>query len=363
MTDFFAQLLSKEYFGVAMWTWSLFMAQVLLIYIVARIITAVAVKRLEKFAAKTETKFDDHLLHLLRRTTPLGIVSLAVIIALFFLPDLTWQTKYNIWRVALGVFFIQVGWWATSYLDVWIRRMLGVFRVRDESARNAMGVLRFLALVTLWSLVALVILANLGVEIAPVIAGLGIGGIAIAFALQKILGDIFCSIAIVLDRPFEVGDFIIIGEELGSIERIGIKTTRIRSLGGEQIIVSNADLLDSRIRNYRRMQERRVVFPFGVLYQTPLEKLQKIPTIVKEIIEGIEKTRFDRAHFKRFADSALEFEVVYYVLDKDYNVYMDIQQEINLELFRRLKEEGVDFAYPTRTLFVHHETDEQEEEQ
>jgi small-conductance mechanosensitive channel len=208
------------------------------------------------------------------------------------------------------------------------------------------------ARLAVWSLVLLLALDNLGFNITALLAGMGIGGIAVALAAQNILGDLFASLSIVLDKPFVVGDFIVVGEQLGTVEYIGLKTTRIRSLGGEQIVFSNTDLLGSRIRNYKRMQERRVVFGFGVVYQTPHEKLQTIPGMVREIIGKLDRARFDRAHFKEYGDSSLNFEVVYYVLSADYNVYMDIQQAINLELFRRFQEDGIDFAYPTRTLYV-----------
>ncbi|MEA3366051.1 MAG: mechanosensitive ion channel family protein, partial [Candidatus Hydrogenedentes bacterium] len=213
-------------------------------------------------------------------------------------------------------------------------------------------ILSFAAQVAVWSLALLVALQNLGFEITALIAGLGIGGIAIAFALQNILGDIFCSVAIVLDKPFAVGDFIIVGDQMGVVENIGIKTTRVRSLWGEQIIFSNADLTSNRIRNYKRMKERRITFSLGVVYETPLEKLERIPTIIRDSIEAVPLTRFDRAHFNQYGDFSLNFEVVYYVLSPDYNTYMDIQQSINLAIFRRFKEEGIVFAYPTQELII-----------
>ncbi len=162
----------------------------------------------------------------------------------------------------------------------------------------------------------------------------------------------FASLAIALDKPFVIGDFIIIGDYMGTVERIGLKTTRIRSLSGEQIVFSNSDLLNSRVRNYKVMFERRVVFEFGIMYETPIEKVRQISQIVEDIIVTIEKTRFDRAHFATFGDSALEFEVVYYVLDPDYNLYMDLQQRINLELMERLAEKGIQFAYPAQRVYV-----------
>jgi small-conductance mechanosensitive channel len=192
----------------------------------------------------------------------------------------------------------------------------------------------------------------MGIDITALVAGLGVGGIAVALAAQNILGDLFASWSIVLDKPFLVGDFIIIDGYSGTVEHIGLKTTRLRSLTGEQLIFSNSDLLKCRIRNYKRMQERRIVFSFGVLYETPLEKLKEIPGIVKDIITSIENTRFDRAHFASYGNYSLNFEVVYYVLSSDYTVYMDIQQKINLALFEEFQKKDIVFAYPTQTIYV-----------
>jgi small-conductance mechanosensitive channel len=185
-----------------------------------------------------------------------------------------------------------------------------------------------------------------------VVAGLGIGGIAVALAAQAVLGDLFSYFSILMDRPFELGDFIIIDDYMGTIEHIGIKTTRIRSLGGEQLVFSNTDLTGSRIRNYKRMEQRRIVFRIGVVYQTPVEKLKEIPGIIKGIMDAIPEARTDRAHFASYGDSSLDFEIVYYVLTGDYNKYMDIQQEINLSLAEEFERRGIEFAYPTRTLFI-----------
>jgi small-conductance mechanosensitive channel len=203
-------------------------------------------------------------------------------------------------------------------------------------------------------IVFLLILDNLGVNITGLVAGLGIGGIAVALAVQNILGDLFASLSIVLDKPFMIGDYVVVDTLSGTVEHIGLKTTRIRSLSGEQLIFSNNDLLKSRIRNYKRMEERRIVFGFGVIYQTPVEKLIRIKKQVAEIIEKQEHARLDRVHFKEYGDSSLNFEVVYFVDDPAYALYMDIQENINLELFRRFTEEGIEFAYPTRTLYVQH---------
>jgi small-conductance mechanosensitive channel len=206
--------------------------------------------------------------------------------------------------------------------------------------------------VSVWAIIFLLALDNLGVNITALVAGLGVGGIAVALAAQNIIGDLFASLSIVLDRPFVPGDFLAIDEFYGDVEKVGLKTTRMRSLSGEQIVFSNNDLLNSRIRNYGQMVERRIVFSVGVVYQTPHEKLQQIPSIIEDIIVKQELARFDRAHFKQYGDYSLNFEMVYYVESSDYRLFMDIQQAVNLEIFRRFAEEGIEFAYPTQTLFV-----------
>jgi small-conductance mechanosensitive channel len=227
-------------------------------------------------------------------------------------------------------------------------------RRKEEDAGSAttLAALGFVAKLVLWSVVLLLALDNLGVNITGLIAGLGIGGIAVALALQNVLGDLFASLSIVLDKPFVIGDFIIVDEFLGTVEHIGLKTTRVRSLSGEQLVFSNADLLGSRIRNFKRMYERRVAFTVGVTYQTPAEKLPRISAILREVIEAQRDVRFDRAHFKEYGDFALIYEVVYYVTSPDYNKYMDIQQAVNFDIYGRFQQEGLDFAYPTQTLFV-----------
>lgn len=223
---------------------------------------------------------------------------------------------------------------------------------RADSLRTTLGAVNALGTLAISVLVGLLAMQNLGIEVMPLIAGLGIGGIAIALAVQSVLGDIFASVSIVLDQPFIVGDFIIVGDQMGTVERIGLKTTRVRSLGGELLIFSNTDLLQSRIRNYKHMAERRVVFSLGVVYQTPPEQLDRIGPMIRELIVRMEGVRFDRAHFKQFGPSSLDYEVVYYVLSPDYNRYMDIQQAMNIAIARRFIAEQIEFAYPTQTLFL-----------
>jgi len=246
-------------------------------------------------------------------------------------------------------------------LAIWLNRMVSAYIVFYTDARRednpaAVSVVQgvsFLVRLIIWSIAFLLVVDNLGYDVTALVAGLGISGIAVALALQNILGDLFASLSIVLDKPFVIGDFIIVGDLMGVVERIGLKTTRVRSLSGEQLIFSNGDLLNSRIRNFKRMQERRVAFGFGVLYQTTPEQLEAIPALVKENVESREGARFDRAHFKAFGASSYDFEVVYYINTPDFNAYMDCQQAINLGIVRGFAERGIEFAYPTRTIYMH----------
>lgn len=224
-----------------------------------------------------------------------------------------------------------------------------------EADPGSVATVKTMSAITNWVIFAggvVFLLDNMGVNVSAVVAGLGIGGIAVALAAQAVLGDLFASFSIFLDKPFQPGDFIIVGDLMGTVEQIGIKTTRVRSLSGEQLVFSNADLTSSRIRNFKQMFERRALFQFGVVYQTPLDKVKRIPDMVREIIGGIGETRLDRANFFKFGDSSLDFEVVYYVKKPDYNIYMNCQERINLALMERFQKEGIEFAYPTRTLYI-----------
>lgn len=261
------------------------------------------------------------------------------------------ELRAHAWTLVKLVAFWQAGVWGTAAVVAWLmarRRTAGA----DRAAIGSLGIIGFVMRVVVWALILLLALDNLGVDVTALVAGLGVGGIAVALAVQNVLGDLFASLSITLDRPFELGDFIIVGDYMGSVEQIGVKSTRLRSLGGEQIIMSNADLLGSRVRNYGRMNERRVVFSLGVTYETPRAQLKRIPAIVRECIERREGTRFDRCHFAKYGDFSLAFESVYYVLSPDYNVHMDVQQAIYFDIHEAFEREGIDFAYPTQKLWL-----------
>jgi small-conductance mechanosensitive channel len=247
---------------------------------------------------------------------------------------------------------IQMGIWAVSGVGrfMFLRREKQL--EEDASAVAAMDIVSFLIRIIVWAIVFLLALDNLGVNITALVAGLGVGGIAVALAAQNIISDLFASLSIVLDKPFVLGDFLVIDGLAGNVEMVGLKTTRVRSLSGEQIVFSNNDLLHSRIHNYGRMSERRIAFTIGVTYQTPAEMLEQIPGIIQDVMAKQDSARFDRAHFQRFGDFSLNFEIVYYVESSDYKLYMNIQQAVNLEIIRRFADAGIQFAYPTQTLFV-----------
>lgn len=254
--------------------------------------------------------------------------------------------------VATVALFWQAGLWASTAAAAWLDHRRALTLTEDKAVAGSVGVIRFVLRVAIWAVVLLLTLDNLGIDVTALIAGLGIGGIAVALALQNVLGDLLASLSITLDRPFVLGDFLIVGEHMGTVEYIGIKSTRLRSLTGEQIVMSNADLLASRLRNYGRMQERRVVFRLGVTYETPRDRLTAIAPRLREIVESQDGVRFERAHFASYGPYSLDFEVVYHVLSPDYGRYMDAQQAINFRIHEAFEALGVEFAYPTQTLRV-----------
>jgi len=344
-------ILKTVFYSNPVWMWLLAVAIVAFVWFVLRIAMRVLVRRLRAFAAKTPGRFDDLIVELLAKTKFLFIlvVSFYAGSLLLVLPDAAETALRALFILAL---LVQAGYWGDGVVTFWIRRTAQQKLEDDAATATSLTALGFVAKIAIWAIVLLLALDNFGIDITALIAGLGIGGIAIALAVQNILGDLFASLSIIVDKPFVIGDFIIVGDLMGTVERIGLKTTRVRSLSGEQIIFSNSDLLSSRVRNYKRMYERRIVFAFGVTYQTAPDTLEEIPETVRQIIEAQSDVRFDRCHFKSFGGSSLDFEAVYYVLLPDYNVYMDRQQAINLGIMRAFEEQGVEFAYPTQTLYV-----------
>ncbi len=313
-------------------------------------------RKLKHLTAKTENRVDDFILMSAERTIMPLLYFGAFYLATrhLVLPSPVQKSLFTIGVSVLTIFFTRFLTATLTFLmrEVWLRKE------QSESRENNLKILLPIVRVVLWGVAVVFLLDNLGFRVSAVITGLGIGGIAIAMASQAILVDFFSYIAILLDKPFELGDFIILTDDfMGTIEHLGIKTTRIRSLSGEQIIIPNSGLTSHRVRNYKRMQERRVMFNLGVTYNTTPEKMQKAVALVKDVISSQTDVRIDRVHFSKFGDFSLVIEVVYWILTPEYNAYMDIQQNLNFAIQKAFAQEGLEFAFPTQTLYVNKQPD------
>jgi len=321
-------------------------------FAVIKIIEVAVLRRLTLWALKTETQMDDRLVKTInKRLVPIAYVAAFT----FALKNLVLSPVVEkIFNVCLAAFVTAM---VAGVLSSMVRFFLEKhWEKRGEDSENAMPVKWVAGLfrILIWIIAGILFLENIGFEINSLLAGLGIGGIALAFAAQAILGDVFCFFTILFDRPFEIGDYITVGEQGGTVEHVGVKTTRLRALSGEQLIFSNTDLTGSRIRNYKTMEQRRVLFRLNVTYDTDTELLKQIPQLIKNIIESLPETQFARAHFVEFAPSSLDYEIAYFVLHSDYDKYLDIHQEVNLRIKEEFQKRGIEFAFPTQT--IHMET-------
>lgn len=308
------------------------------------------VTRLEKWADSTETTIDDLFVQSIEKSL-VPILYFGSLYAALHTLVISQKFEHYIDIAAIIVVTLLAVRSVTTAVTFGLHSYLkdaGDSSGGEKQIKGVSGLANFL----IWALALVFILDNLGVRISAVVAGLGIGGVAVALAAQAVLGDLFSYFVIFFDKPFVVGDFIVVGDKMGAVEYVGIKTTRLRAIGGEQLVFSNTDLTNSRVHNFKKMEKRRVVFKLGVTYQTPLEKLKAIPQMVKDIITAQEDAAFDRGHFASYGDFSLNFEFVYMVTGADYAKYMDIQQAINLAIFAAFEKEKIEFAFPTQTLFV-----------
>ncbi|MGC9526888.1 MAG: mechanosensitive ion channel family protein [Limnospira sp.] len=315
--------------------------------IAIKTVSQMVLRRLKRWAIKTSTRLDDALVKIFERSLiPMMYVGVFyVAIGNLELHPILQDTVNAIALIIATVFGIRL----VVSLAEYLLRLYWLSRRQDGDAiERALNAIIPAIRAATWGLGVIFLLDNLGFNISAMVAGLGIGGVAVALASQGVLQDLFSYFSILFDRPFEIGDFIIVGDMMGTVNHVGIKTTRINSLSGEEVVVPNTDLTSSRIHNYKRMEKRRVVFKIGVTYETPQEKLQQIPAMIREIITPIENALFDRAHFSNYGDFSLDFEIVYSVLSSDYALYMDIQQRINYQLKSRFDADGIEFAYPTQ---------------
>lgn len=347
-------IFEKIIMGKPIAEWLIALAILITSFLIIKIVVVFLHKHLGKIAPKTENKLDDIFHVLFGEVKNYFILGLSIYLATLSLNFAT-GIELKIGVIFLLILLLQITFWGNAVISFFAKDYKSRHIENDGASVTTYSALAFAARLLLFSTIILVALDNLGFNVTTLIAGLGVGGIAIALAVQNILGDLFASLSIVVDKPFVLGDFIIVDNYLGVVEKIGLKTTRVKSLSGEQLVFSNNDLLQSRIRNFKRMEERRIAFSVGVTYQTPSEQLREIPRLMQSIIESHDNTRFDRAHFKEFGNFSLNFEMVYYIGSADYNIYMDIQQSINLKIFELFEQKGIEFAYPTQTLFLNKE--------
>ncbi len=349
--DAISEFLTRSYWGNTVEEYIVAVLILLTLNIILRIFKFTAIKKLRNYSGKTKTEVDGMAINILDTFGwPFySIVSLQI--AILYIDTANWLS--NVVYYALIILLTWYGVRAINKAVTFSSTKLVKQRAKQgEKDSSIIDLLSRIIRGIVWLLALLFLLSNFGVEITPLIAGMSIGGLAIAFALQNILGDIFASFSIYFDKPFEVGDFIIIGSDMGVVEDIGIKSTRIKALQGHLLIVSNKELTEARINNYKQLEKRRIVFGFGVTYETPVKKMKKINEIVKKVFENEELAELDRVHFKEFGDFSLDYEVVYYANTQDYTKYMDIQESINLAIKEKFEKEGIEMAFPTQTIYT-----------
>jgi len=343
-------LLNYTLYNNTVQDWLLFLLIFLFATLLLMLFKKSVLAKLKHLASKTETELDDFLLHVFEKRIYLYFYFLALIFSSKYLHlDAGVIHMLNVAaRIALSLLIISVLSDTVAHL---VKEYLFKSKTSRVQQKQFTGIV-LIAQGVIWAFGAILILDNLGVKIGALMTGMGIGGVAVALAAQTLLKDVFSYFAILFDKPYEVGDFVVTNDYMGDIEYIGIKTTRIRSISGEEIICPNSDLVESRLRNYKRMQRRRVVFTIGLTMDTPAEKAAAMPQLLERTIKSVTGITFDRAHFASYSQFSQVYETVYYVESPDYLVYMNKQQEINLKILNELNNQGLKLAYPTQTVMV-----------
>ena len=349
--DAFKEILTQTYWHNTVENYLIAFGVFVVFLIIFKIFEKILLKKLEKLVKKTKTDIDDELIKIIESIPNIFYVLISVYIGLQFL-----LVNSMITKILNALLIILIIYWGTKAATNIIEYVLYKMAAKKGSVKREKNstyfALSLVAKIVLWATGFLLLLSNLGVNITAFVASLGIGGIAIALAAQNILGDIFSSFSIYFDKPFEIGDYIVVGEQKGTVKRIGLKTTRIQALQGEEIVVSNRKLTDTQIRNFKKMKKRRIDFEIHATYDTPTTKMKKVPGMIRKIIKDVKLCTPDRIHFKEFGDSGLIFEIVYFVDSNSYKESMGARQEINLEIKKAFEKEGIEMAFPTRTLHV-----------
>jgi small-conductance mechanosensitive channel len=344
------RLLDDRYFDNSLWQWTLAAAIFLGVLTITLVVRRIVRSRYERLAATPQTELFELPLKVASHTGLFFLLIVSIYTGASALTVAERPAKLLLTALTIAAFW-QVGIWVSTAVTTWLHLKQQRAMANDRAAAGSFSIIAFVARAMIWALVLLLTLDNLGINITALVAGLGVGGIAVALAVQNVLGDLLASLSITLDRPFVVGDAIAVDDFNGTVEQIGIKSVRLRSVNGEQIIMSNADLLKSRLRNYGRMRERRVQFIVGVALDSPPKTLSRLAASLRAIVEAEKNTRFDRSHFARIGTGALEFETVYFVTTADYGVYMDIQQRVNLKVIELLEQERLELAIPVQRVW------------
>lgn len=319
------------------------------IFLFFKFLFAVLFSKLEKYSKKTKTDLDDAVVNLLEQNRWL----IFLVSALLYVQVAISMTPKAL-SIVSGAFNFFVVYLCIRVANFWVGYITEKFVEDKKNAAEELSI-RFMSKaikILVWVFAILFLISSFGYNISSLIAGLGIGGIAVALAVQNVLGDLISCVSIYLDKPFRVGDFLVVGDQSGTVKSIGIKTTRLESLQGEEIVMSNKKLTETDINNYGRLRKRRILSTIGVTYDTPLTKMKKIPEAFEKIVNSIEDCSFDRAHFKTFGPSSKDFELVFYVESKDYYTYVNRLQKINFEIQAYFEKQKIEFAFPTQTVYV-----------
>lgn len=349
ISNIFSYILDFSLYGNSGLNYLRALGVLLAFYIILRIVRKVLIVRLQSLSKHSKTKLDDIVVDAIT-----DIKTFSYFVISLFISSLFLQLSPNISKGAKAIFLLVLIYEGIRIIqkivDYFIFKALQKNTKSDDisQAKSTAKTLNIFVSIVLWTLGFLMLLSNIGINITSLIAGLGIGGIAVALALQNILSDVFSSFSILIDKPFQVGDFIIVGSDMGVVQKIGIKTTRLKTLDGQMLIISNQELTTARVQNYYNIKRRRALFTLGVVYESSRQMLESIPVIIADIAKNTPKVELDRCHFKSYGDFSLNFEVSLYIDEPAYNDYMDVLQIINLEIFSRFKEQGIEFAYPTQ---------------
>lgn len=346
-----ANMFNTQILGNSVYDWALTLTVFVLLYLLYGLIKQFLLKKLPLLENLPGQEMNRLVQNLLKRTRAYLIFFLLLFLTSLLL---TLPSKLHSFLRILAVtsFIIQSAFWGLGLVDYLIQRRIRLESENEKEAATTMAAVNLVSKIAIWSIASLLILENVtGLQMNTLITTLGITGVAVALAVQNILGDLFSSVSIALDKPFAIGDAITVGNFSGNVEYIGLKSTRVRSFSGEQIIFSNSDLLGSRIQNFKRLERRQVVITLGISYDTPNDKLASIPGTLDEIISAHENVTFSRAHLKVLGDYALNFECVYFIDVPDFNFYMDTLHSVNLAIHKRFEEQGIEMPYPTQIVY------------